>query len=137
MVSTSRMTAVSIRGEDDVAIVNSAVRTAATRIGFADDDAARIAGAASELARNIALHADRGGMVLSHIEHCAGLCLELEFSDEGPGIDDLDRASEEGYSTVGRMGSGLPRAIAVMDDLQIRSKAGRGTRVVARKCRRK
>ncbi len=135
MVSASGITAIPIRNERDVVLVKNAVRHAASRMGLAITDATRVAVAASELARNIIDHAIRGGMVLRHIKRGPHVGLELEFSDEGPGIADVDHAMAEVCST-GRTGVGLRTAKAVMDEVRITSRAGRGTRVVAKKWRR-
>ncbi len=135
MISASRTSAVPVHTHVDVLLVHRVVRNTANRIGFGMADATRIADAASELARNVVEHAGRGEVVIRHIEHPDKIGLELEVSDGGPGIADIEQATAEGFSTVGRPGMGLPTAKAVMDDVRVRSKEGRGTCVVARKWR--
>ncbi len=127
---------VAIRVEGDVVVARRTVRDAATRMGFGITDTTRIVTAASELARNIIKYAREGEMFVRTIEQ-NGPGLELEFSDHGPGIPDVDQAMAEGYSTTGGLGMGLPGARRLMDEMRIRSTVGQGTCVVVRKWRRK
>lgn len=128
---------VPIRTEGDIVLARRAVREVANALGFGLTDTTRIVTAASELARNIVKYAGEGTMSMRSIDAAVGTGLELEFSDRGPGIADVAQAMAEGFSTTGGLGMGLPGARKLMDDLQIESRVGRGTRVVIRKWRRK
>jgi serine/threonine-protein kinase RsbT len=129
-------TVVPIRVEADVVVARRTVRDAATRTGFGVTDTTRIVTAASELARNIIKYAHEGEMFIRTIEQ-NGPGIELEFSDRGPGIPDVDQAMAEGYSTTGGLGMGLPGARKLMDEMRIHSTVGRGTTIVVRKWRRR
>lgn len=128
--------AVPIGTEGDVVVARRAVREAANRMGFGVTDTTRIVTAASELARNIVKYAGSGTMSIRSVELGPASGIEIEFSDRGPGIQDIDKAMSEGYSTTGGLGMGLPGAKRLMDEMNVRSKAGEGTRVVVRKWRR-
>ena len=96
--------------------------------------AAHVATAASELANNLWMHARRGGVVqLSRVSRGDRCGVELCAEDDGPGIADTALALTEGYSTGGGMGCGLPGVQRLMDEFELESTMGRGTRVVARK----
>jgi serine/threonine-protein kinase RsbT len=107
-------------------------RTLARELGFTAADAECVSLAVSELATNLVRHANGGELRLAIVEGPRGRGLEVESRDAGPGIADVDLALEDGYSTTGGLGSGLPAARRLMDEFAIASNPG-GTRVVARK----
>ena len=106
------------------------------RIGFGQTDVTRIVTAASELARNVFKYAGDGVMRWSSIEEGGRIGLEVQFTDHGPGIKDLDLAMQEGYSSGGGLGMGLPGARRLVDEFEIQSAAGQGTSITLRKWRR-
>jgi serine/threonine-protein kinase RsbT len=122
-----------IEGEGDVVAARQTVRQAAQTIGFGVTDTTRIVTAASELTRNICNHAGAGVMRVRSIDEDGRLAIELEFVDQGPGIPDVAQAMEEGYSTSGGLGLGLPGSGRLMDEMQVESAVGRGTTVRVRK----
>ncbi|MHB1709979.1 MAG: anti-sigma regulatory factor [Acidimicrobiales bacterium] len=129
MNETSR---IPIADDSDIVAVRQYGRDLAARIGFSLTDRTLIATAISEVARNITTYAGHGEI------HCEPICggrrgMLVIAIDEGPGIADLDRALEDGYSTGQGMGLGLPGARRLMDEFEIRSEPGRGTTVTMRK----
>jgi serine/threonine-protein kinase RsbT len=120
-----------VAGESDVAEVARQARQMAVALGFATVQAYYIATSASELAANLLIHAGGGKVELSPLSNPAGL--ELLTTDCGPGIADIDKALQDGYSTAGGLGCGLPGVQRLMDELDIRSQVGVGTLVRARK----
>jgi serine/threonine-protein kinase RsbT len=125
-----------IKDENDIVSARRAVREAAIQLGFGQTDVTRIVTAASELARNTFKYAGEGVMRWHRIETGNRIGLELQFVDRGPGIQDLDLAMQDGFSTSGGLGMGLPGARRLMDDLEIESTPGEGTMVTLRKwCR--
>lgn len=129
MEETSR---IPIAGDSDIVAVRQYGRDLAARIGFSLTDRTLIATAISEVARNITTYAGHGEI------RCEPICggrhgLLVVAIDEGPGIADLDRALEDGYSTGQGMGLGLPGAKRLMDEFEIRSEPGKGTTVTMRK----
>ena len=117
-----------INNEKDIITARTAVRKAAHRMGLSMSDETKIAIVTSELARNIFLHAGRGFVECREMkgpEERVGL--EMVFEDNGPGIPDVELAMQPGYSTVGRLGIGLPGSRRFVDEFSIESRAGRGT----------
>jgi len=125
-----------IRAENDIVVARRAVRDAATQLGFGATDVTRLVTAASELARNVFKYAGRGVMRWNSMQAETRIGLELQFVDDGPGIADVNRAMEEGYSTGGGLGLGLPGARRLVDELAIHSAVGEGTTVTLKKWRR-
>ena len=94
-------------------------------------DAERVALAVSELATNLVRYAQEGTIVLSSVAGSAGTGIQVESWDVGPGIADLEQALEDGFSTGGGLGSGLPAVRRLMDEFTIATGPS-GTRIVVR-----
>ena len=122
-----------IASEGDIVAARRLIRNAATDLGFSITDVTRIVTAASELTRNIYHYAGSGVMRWRVIGAGLGAGLELTFEDAGPGIPDLAKALESGYSTSKGLGLGLPGAKRLMDEMTLRSQVGVGTTVQIRK----
>jgi serine/threonine-protein kinase RsbT len=122
-----------ITSENDIVMARKIVRDAATTLGFGITDVTRIVTAASELTRNIYHYAKSGVMHWRSLNQGARMGLELTFTDHGPGIPDVEKAMEMGYSTGKGMGLGLPGSKRLMDEMTIESTVGKGTTVVVRK----
>jgi serine/threonine-protein kinase RsbT len=128
---------VRIKEETDIAIARRATRDLATKLGFGVTETARIVTAASELGRNTYKYAGGGVMLWRALIDNDSKGLELRFSDEGPGIADVNEAMREGHTTGGGLGMGLPGAKRLMDEMEIQSVVGKGTMVTVRKWRRR
>jgi len=122
--------------EADIAVARRVVREVAGRIGFGVTETTRIITAASELGRNVFKYAGQGLMQWRIVQKGSACGVELSFEDLGPGIADLDAAMNDGFSTGGSLGMGLPGAKRLMDEMDIRTAPGEGTTVVVRKWRR-
>lgn len=120
---------VNIYKEWDIVEARQLGREMAKEIGFSTVDQARIATAISELARNIYLYANQGKISYEIIDHNskAGLCLIAE--DEGPGISDISQVMQDGFTTSGGLGAGLPGVKRLMDQFEIYSEIGKGTTI--------
>ena len=127
---------VSIKSESDIVLARREVREVATQIGFSVTDTTRIVTAASELARNIFKYAREGVMRWRRVEKEGSSGLELQFVDNGPGIEDINLAMQEGYSTSEGLGLGLPGVKRLMDEMDIQSVVGKGTTVTLKKWRK-
>lgn len=121
-----------IRIESDILTARQRGRALAEEVGFTGSDLAIIATAISELARNIIQHAGKGEMIIGPIDGQPGGILVVA-RDEGPGIADIDRAMQDGFSTLGSLGLGLPGAKRLMDEFELESEVGRGTTITMRK----
>lgn len=110
------------------------MRLLAAKVGFRLTDQTRLATVASELARNVIKYARSGRMIIIEVERGFGWAggsrgLRLIFEDQGPGIPDTAAAMRDGYSTGGGLGKGLPGSKRLVDEFQLESAPGQGTRV--------
>ncbi|MCA1668519.1 MAG: anti-sigma regulatory factor [Thermomicrobia bacterium] len=131
--------ALPIRGEDDIVAVRREAREVAKALGFGAVDQSRIATAVSELARNVVRYAtDSCGeaRIRALPPSPRGQGIEIIVRDDGPGIADIERAMQAGYTSGGGLGMGLPGTKRLMDEMAIESAPGGGTTVTIRKWRR-
>jgi phosphoserine phosphatase RsbX len=122
-VGESGTTKISIDGDEDVAQARIRTRDLASAMGFRQPALDAITTAVSELARNIIEHAEQGEIVLTPRRRG----LEVVARDRGPGIADVQRALQDGYTTSGGLGCGLSGARRLVDKLEIASEPGVGT----------
>lgn len=125
-----------VSSDADIVVARQQGRDLAHQAELGMTDVALVAAAISELARNVLLFAARGEMVLTLVDQDGRRGIIVTATDEGPGIPDIDRALQDGYSTCGGLGLGLPGVRRVMDELDITSHVGRGTTVTAKKWKR-
>jgi serine/threonine-protein kinase RsbT len=128
MVTTAAET-LAIRSSDDVVMVRQRVRDWAVSLGFRLVDQTKLVTAASELARNTLQHGGGGQAQIAPLTNGIRKGLQLTFEDHGPGIPDLDRALQDGYSTGGGLGLGLSGSKRLCNEFSIESTPGQGTRV--------
>jgi serine/threonine-protein kinase RsbT len=126
-----------VTSDVDVVQARQRGRELAATAGFSVGDQTVIAAAISEIARNILMYAKQGEIMLSVATNGDRHGVVVVASDHGPGIPDIARALEDGYSTSGGLGLGLPGARRLMDDFEITSVAGKGTTVTMKKWQRK
>jgi serine/threonine-protein kinase RsbT len=119
-----------LQAQEDVVTARQSVRSYAVSLGLSLVDQTKLVTAASELARNTVLHGGGGTMRLEVIEHNAKRGIRLTFEDRGPGIQDVERAMQDGYTTGGGLGLGLGGAKRLTNEFDIQSAPGAGTRVV-------
>lgn len=124
-----RSETIDIRSSDDVVKVRQRARALAVEAGFSLVDQTRIVTAVSELARNIVDHGGGGSVMASLINEKGRAGLRLIFEDSGPGIADIELALKDGYSTGGGLGLGLSGSRRLMNEFEIESTPGRGTKV--------
>jgi serine/threonine-protein kinase RsbT len=101
--------------------------------GFEETPARMIATAVSELVRNILKYAGSGEINLRAVRSSSARGVEIEARDHGPGIVDCEAALQDHYSSGGTLGMGLPGVRRMMDEFELESSPGNGTRVTARK----
>ncbi|NLI98810.1 anti-sigma regulatory factor [bacterium] len=121
-----------IKDESDIVKARTTAKIKAGEMGFGLVDQTRISTAVSELARNIYVYAREGEM---HIESDCSPHegLKISFIDNGPGIEDVEMALTDGFSTAGSMGKGLPGAKRLSDKMEILTEVGKGTTVIIEK----
>lgn len=122
-----------ISGDIDVAYAALGAKNYAKEIGFSKVDQYMISTAVSELARNIHTYAKNGTINLNIVEDNSKKGIEVVAEDWGPGIQDIDKAMKDNFSTGGTMGVGLPGTKRLMDDFQIDARRTQGTKVTIRK----
>lgn len=104
-------------------------RELAVTVGISGSDLTLMATAISEIARNIVQYAGQGEIEFRSVVRAGKRGLLIIARDNGPGIPDIARAMQDGYSTSRGMGLGLPGAKRLMDDFKIVSEVGKGTTV--------
>jgi serine/threonine-protein kinase RsbT len=119
-----------LRSSDDIVKVRRIVREWAVSLGFSLVDQTKVVTAASELARNVIDYGGGGDFRIESLNNDARRGLRLTFSDEGPGIVDMEQAMKDGFTTGGGLGLGLGGAKRLVNEFVIDSKPGRGTTVV-------
>lgn len=124
---------VAIDSEVDIVTARQKGRELALALGFGGVDLTLIATAISEVARNIVKYAGRGKISLSEEKKGRSVAVIIVASDRGPGIRDLEKAMQDGYSTGNGLGLGLPGARRLMDEFEIQSEPGAGTTVTLKK----
>jgi len=126
---------VPINSDQDIVVARQKGRVLAGELGFSSVDATLIATAISELARNIVSYARTGEIRLKGIHGSSRIGILVIASDDGPGIVDIRQALRDGFSTSGSLGLGLPGVRRLMDEFEITSGPGKGTKVAVKKWR--
>jgi serine/threonine-protein kinase RsbT len=118
-----------VRSSEDVVTIRRAVRTRATELGFSLVDQTKIVTAASELARNTFTYGGGGVVHLENVRKNGRPGLRLVFEDKGPGIADIELALKDGHTTGSGLGLGLGGSKRLVNEFDIWSEPGKGTRV--------
>lgn len=135
----SQTLSLTIRDEEGIVAARSRARELARELGFGMVDQSRIATAVSELTRNVVRYAvgSEGEVVMRAVRDSGERTgLEIVVSDRGPGIEDVELAMREGFSSGSGLGLGLSGTRRLMDELLLESALGSGTTVTIRKWRR-
>ncbi|SDN10983.1 serine/threonine-protein kinase RsbT [Fictibacillus solisalsi] len=120
-----------IHSEQDIVTARQKVKQLAKTLNFSAINQVRISTAVSELARNIYLYAGTGRLRFESVLHQDKAGIKLTATDQGPGIPSIRRVLEDGYSTSGGLGMGLPGVKRLMDEFLIDSCPGIGTTIIA------
>jgi serine/threonine-protein kinase RsbT len=119
-----------VRASDDVVRVRQEVRAKAVSLEFSLVNQTKIVTAASELARNALDYGGGGEVRIETLQKGAVRGLRLTFEDKGPGIENIEEALTDGFTTGRGLGIGLGGARRLSDEFEIHSVAGQGTRIV-------
>lgn len=125
VVSTEQMP---VASEPDVVTVRRRVREVATKLGFTLVDQTKVVTAASELARNTLIHGGGGKLAITTLNG-PRVGLQLTFEDQGQGIPDIQLALRDGFTTGAGLGLGLGGAKRLVNEFNITSEVGKGTKV--------
>jgi len=118
-----------VRTEQDIVLARQVVRKLTQELAFGLVDQTKMVTAASELARNTVVYGGGGTMKCEALLEGARRGLRLTFEDQGPGIPDLTLAMKDGWTSGSGMGLGLSGAKRLVNDFEIDSEPGKGTRV--------
>jgi serine/threonine-protein kinase RsbT len=128
-MGTREIDAVDIRGESGIVTARQKARGYAMEIGLGLVSQTKLVTAVSELARNMVDYAGGGTVIFERVEHHGREGIRIRFEDNGPGIPDLNLAMQDGYTTGKGLGQGLPGSKRLVNEFEIDSQVGRGTRV--------
>ncbi|MDX5420346.1 MAG: anti-sigma regulatory factor [Hymenobacteraceae bacterium] len=116
--------------EQDVVPFRNRVREFCTRIGMSLVNQTKLITAASELVRNMLKYANGGKVILEIVSQNAKTGVRLTFTDQGPGIPDIEMAMRDGFSTGRSLGLGLPGTKRLVNEFDLKSQPGQGTTVI-------
>ena len=126
---TEDVVRVPIDADADVVTARQRARAMGEGLGFGSTDLTLLATAISEVARNITAYAERGEICLRVVRSRGREGIEVVARDDGPGISDVELALQDGYTTGGGLGLGLPGARRLVDEFDIRTAPQTGTTV--------
>src|SRR5262252_10748550 len=126
-VQVERTSTLEVRTPEDVVKVRQEVRNRTAAVGFSLVDQTKFVTAASEIARNTIDHGGGGTARIETITAPGKRGLRLIFEDQGPGIADIKLAMQDGYSTGGGLGMGMPGAKRLSNEFYLESSSGDGT----------
>jgi len=127
---------VPINTDTDVVAARQKGRELATVLGFVSTDSTLLATAISELARNIIRYAKKGEILIASVQSGDRVGITVVARDNGPGIANIPLAMQDGFSTSGGLGLGLPGVKRLMDEFHLVSDVNKGTRVTIKKWKR-
>jgi len=122
-----------VSSDSDILKARQNGREMARELNFSSGDSTLVATAISELARNIMQYAGQGEIVIAAAEEGPKRGIVIVAHDDGPGIPDISEALQDGYSTSGGLGLGLPGVKRLMDEFEIVSEENAGTTVRVKK----
>lgn len=122
-----------LRSDEEIVRLRQALREQAIAQGFSLVEQTKFVTAASELARNTLRYGGGGDVRVDILASGTKKGIRLVFTDHGPGIADLDRALQDGFTTGGGLGLGLGGAKRLCDEFEIVSAPGQGTTVTVTK----
>jgi serine/threonine-protein kinase RsbT len=120
---------IDIKNEADIVAARKKGREIAQQLQFSLTNQARILTVVSELSRNIYRYAGCGHIEFVLVEQDRKKGIRIISVDQGCGIPDIEKAMQKGYSTSGSLGAGLPGVKTIMDEFELTSAPGSGTRV--------
>lgn len=129
MATIRRAETLGLRSEADVVSMRQAVRRWAAELKFSLVDQTKLVTAASELGRNALIYGLGGTALLEILDEPPRTGLRVTFEDQGPGIPDIDRALQDGFTSGGGLGLGLGGAKRLVNQFELDSRPGEGTRI--------
>lgn len=118
-----------LTSEQDIVRARQVVRRLSQELGFGIVDQTKMVTATSELARNAVIYGLGGTMTCEVLTEGIRKALRIQFADQGPGIEDIERAMTDGWTSGQGMGLGLSGARRLVNDFEIKTAVGQGTTV--------
>lgn len=128
-LTSKNLYSIVVSKEEDILTARKKARETAKIMGFNPIDQSRIVTIISELARNIYKYAGDGKIIMEVIKDNFNKGLSIQAIDNGPGIADVQLALEQGYSTSGSLGAGLPAVRRMVDEFTIETEVGKGSHI--------
>jgi serine/threonine-protein kinase RsbT len=128
-VQAERSSTLEVRTSEDVVRVRQEVRNRTAAMGFSLVDQTKFVTAASEIARNTIDHGEGGTVRIEVVAAPGKKGVRLVFEDQGPGIADIKLAMQDGYTTGGGLGMGMPGSKRLSNEFYVESAPGKGTKV--------
>ena len=126
---TAKTDRIAVRGQHDIVNVRQVVRGWCLGVGMGLVDLTKMVTAASEIARNTLEYGGGGTLTIEEVRDGIRHGVRLLFEDEGPGIADIAQAMTDGYTSGAGMGLGLGGTKRLVDQFELESEPGRGTRI--------
>jgi serine/threonine-protein kinase RsbT len=130
---TTRHEQIAVRAQHDIVNVRQVVRGWCLSVGMGLVDLTKLVTAASEIARNTVEYGGGGSLLLEEVRDGLRTGIRLTFEDQGAGIPDIARAMTDGYTSGTGMGLGLGGTKRLVDEFEIESAPGEGTRIAITK----
>lgn len=118
-----------IQNELDIVAARKRASELAAEAGFGLLAKTKLVTAVSELSRNVFVHAKSGSAIFQIIENNFRKGIQIFFEDNGPGIADIEKAMQDGFSTKGSLGMGLSGSRRLVNEFKIDSTVGKGTSI--------
>jgi len=128
-MTVTRSELLPLKTDVDLMRLRQAVRRCMNEHHFSLVDQTKLVTAASELGRNALIHGGGGSMLLEVLSEGTRTGMRLAFEDQGPGISDIERAMTDGYTTGSGLGLGLGGSKRLVNEFDIQSAPGAGTRI--------
>lgn len=128
-MSVTPLQSIEVRRDRDISVVRRAVSDHAERLNLGVLSRTRLVTASSELTRNMLTYGGGGIVELEVLKEGQRLALGATFRDEGPGIDNLEDALTDGFTSGRGLGLGLGGARRLVDRFEIESSDSTGTSV--------
>ncbi|SRR5258706_3144589 len=128
-MTTQRHEVMTVSSSEHVSLARQLVKRWAVELGFSLVEQTKLVTATSELARNIVLYAGEGTVRVEVVDDGLRRGLRITFEDHGPGIPDIEEALRNGFTTGTGLGLGLSGSRRLVNDFEIVSKVGEGTRI--------
>jgi serine/threonine-protein kinase RsbT len=130
---TTKSDRIAVRGQHDIVNVRQVARSWCLGVGMGLVDLTKFVTAASEIARNTVEYGGGGALLVEELRDGLRQGVRLTFEDEGPGIANIAQAMTDGYTSGGGMGLGLGGTKRLVDEFELASAPGSGTRVTITK----